>query len=211
MKASLNITLRKKKRIKLGKKGKETLMAAEWVDLELIENINKRSRLSRDWRRARKEGASEDIQKACKDRYIEQKGITSIMTNKKKGDWEIKKVRETLKDGKKFWTMMKELLGKNKRRDDENFIYTQEREKKEIMEIAEEYVNKWKQSIYQKTERKDFSFWYGKNGMMERMIEEEKKNDSGIMKFPKIYEEELIETIRNMKNRKATGVDRVSA
>ena len=73
------------------------------------------------------------------------------MTNKKKGDWEIKKVRETLNDGKKFSTMIKELLGKNKRRDYENFVYTQEGEKKEIMEIAEEYVNKWKQSIYQKT------------------------------------------------------------
>ena len=73
MKTSLNITLRKRKRIKLGNKGRETLLAAEWVDSELIENINKRSRFSRDWRIARKEKASEEIQKACKDRYIEQK------------------------------------------------------------------------------------------------------------------------------------------
>ena len=132
------------------------------------------------------------------------------MTSKKKGDWEIKKVGETIKDGKKFWTMIKELIGKNKSRDDENFVYNEKGEKKEIMEIADEYVNKWKQSIYQKTERKDFSFWYGKNGMMERMIEE-KKNNSGIMKFPKIHEEELIETIKNMKNGKATGIDGISA
>ena len=54
MKSTLNIVLRKKKRIKLGKKGKETMLAAEWVDQELIDNINTRSRLSRDWRIAKK-------------------------------------------------------------------------------------------------------------------------------------------------------------
>ena len=137
-------------------------MAEEWVDLELIDNINKRSRLSRDWRRARKEGASEDIQKICKERYEQQKKLTAIMTNKKKGDWEKKKVEETLKDGKKFWTMIKELLGKDKRRDEESFVFTQEGEKKEIMEISEEYVTKWKQSIYQKTERTSPSGTEGK-------------------------------------------------
>ena len=33
---------------------------------------------------------------------------------KKKGEWEIKKIEETWKDGKKFWSMIKELLGNNK-------------------------------------------------------------------------------------------------
>ena len=39
--------------------------------------------------------------------------------------------------------MIKELMGKNKCRDEENFVYTQEG-KKEIMEIADDCINKWK-------------------------------------------------------------------
>ena len=115
---------------------------------------------------------------------------------------------------KKFWTMIKELLGKNKERDDDTYVYTPEGDKKEIMEMSKEYINNWKQAVYQKTERIDFSFWYGKGevrGKKKEMEEEEKKRDSGIMKFPIIQEEELINVIRNMKNGKATGVDGVNA
>ena len=50
MKSTLNITLKKKKRLKLGRRGKNIMLAAEWVDQELIDNIKTRSRLSRDWR-----------------------------------------------------------------------------------------------------------------------------------------------------------------
>ena len=44
----------KKKRIMLGRKGNETLMAAEWMNQEIIDNINYRNKLSRQWRFARK-------------------------------------------------------------------------------------------------------------------------------------------------------------
>ena len=43
------------------------------------------------------------------------------------------------------------------------------------------------------------------------MEDEERKRDSGIMKFPMISEEELINVIRNMKNGKASGEDGISA
>ena len=107
--------------------------------------------------------------------------------------------------------MIKELLGKNKEREEETYVYTQEGDRKEIMEISEEYVVKWKQTIYQKTDRIDFSFWHGKNGIMKDMIDKEKKHNSGIMKFPIINEDELTEVIRNMKNGKASGTDGISA
>ena len=64
------------------------------------------------------------------------------MAAKKKGDWEKKKIEETRKDGKKFWTMIKELLGKNREREEETYVYTQEGDRKEIMEMSEEYVDK---------------------------------------------------------------------
>ena len=136
------------------------------------------------------------------------------MSGNKKGEWEKKKVEETWRDGKKFWTMIKELLGKNKERDEDTYVYTTEGDKREIMEISKEYINGWKQAVYQKTDRVDFSFWYGNGevrGKKKEMEEEEKKGDTGIMKFPVIQEEELLNVIRNMKNGKATGVDGVSA
>ena len=72
------------------------------------------------------------------------------------------KIIETRRDGKKFWGMIKELLGKNKERDQDAFVYTEEGVKKNINEISNEYINEWKKMIYQKTERVDLSFWYGK-------------------------------------------------
>merc|ERR1711874_211483 len=87
-------------------------------------------------------------------------------------------------------------------------------EKKEIEEISDEYVDKWKQDIYQKTRRINLSFWYGTESMKgkkEEMEEEEKTENSGIMKFPVIEEEEMMDLIKKMKNGKAAGVDGISA
>ena len=42
---------------------------------------------------------------------------------------------------------------------------------------------------------------------MEIMKREEKYPHSGIMKLPKIEEEELVEVVNSMKNGKASGVD----
>ena len=46
---------------------------------------------------------------------------------------------------------------------------------------------------------------------MEKMLEEEKKQDSEIMKFPIIEETEFVNTINNMKNGKASGIAGISA
>ena len=104
------------------------------------------------------------------------------MSGNKKVEWE-KKIIETKKDGKKFWNMIKELLGKNKDRDEEAYVYTEEGMKKNINEIRDEYFNEWKKEIYQKTERVDLSFWYGKEdlkGKKKEMEEEERQGDSGL-------------------------------
>ena len=157
--------MRKKKRIKVGGRGKKTILAAEWVDEELISNIKLRTSYSRQWRLARKNNSSEEIIEECKKRYLEQQRITSIMSGNKKSQWEEKKIKETWNDGKKFWTMIKELLGKNKEKEEEAFVFTEEGEKKEILEYEGEYIDGWKSSVYQKSEKTDFSFWYGKEGV----------------------------------------------
>ena len=61
--------------------------------------------------------------------------------------------------------MIKELLGKSKEREDEAYVFTEEGEKKPIEEVKNTYIDEWKKKIYQKTERIDFSFWHGKEGL----------------------------------------------
>ena len=75
------------------------------------------------------------------------------MSGDKKSQWEEKKIGETWNNSKKFWTMIKELLGKNKVVEEEAFVYTEEREKIEIMDYDTEYISSWKSSIYQKFEK----------------------------------------------------------
>ena len=109
--------------------------------------------------------------------------------------------------------MIKVLLGKNKEKE-EAFVFTEEGEKKEIMEYNKEYADGWKSSVYQKSEKTDFSFWYckqGVKGLKEEMEDRMKNGDSGIMETPIITDEEFVKVINNMKNGKASGVDDVPA
>ena len=69
----------------------------------------------------------------------------------------------------------------------------------------------WKERSFQKTGRIDFAFWYGRNGVLNTLLEREKAGDPDLMKFPQIEEEEMISVIGKMKNGKATGVDGISA
>ena len=79
------------------------------------------------------------------------------------------------------------------------------------MEVEENFTLSWKDSIYQKAEKTDFSFWYGEGGKMESMLLEEKKENSNIMKLPVIEEKELVDTINNMRNGKAAGIDGIKS
>merc|ERR1711874_592326 len=94
MKKSLNSTMKRRKRIKLGIKNNEKLIAAEWVDDELIGNVKLRSKYSREWRHARKRKRHPDIINQYKDRYMKQQRLTSIMSSDKKSQWEKDKIRD---------------------------------------------------------------------------------------------------------------------
>ena len=136
------------------------------------------------------------------------------MTGIKKSNWEEKKIEETWKDGKKFWKMIGELLGKTKKREDETYVYTEEGSKKEIMTYIKEYTEGWKKSVYQKYERIDFTFWYGNEeieGWKKKMEKDLQNKDSGIMENPVITSKEFTDVIKNMKNGKASGIDGIPA
>ena len=98
------------------------------------------------------------------------------MSESKKGKWKKRKIIETKKDGKKFWNIIKDLLEKSKDKDERAYVYTEEGVKKNINEISEEYLSKWKREIYQKTERLNLTFWYGEGQKgKKKEMEEEKK------------------------------------
>merc|ERR1711874_576147 len=124
--------LRRRKVIKLAGKGKVKLISAPWVDTELIDNIKIRSYLNKEWRKARARKEPDRILKLYKERYLKQKRITSLMTGDKKSGWESQKIQETWKDSKKFWVMIKELLGKKREVEEEAYIYDDENVKHEI-------------------------------------------------------------------------------
>merc|ERR1712226_818152 len=84
-------------------------------------------------------------------------------------------------------------MGNNKERDEETFVYSQEGEKKNIEEI------------YQKTDRVDFSFWYGTDmlrGKKEEMEQEELLENSGIMEKPIIGGERKVGNKKYRRNQK---------
>merc|ERR1712055_1106560 len=106
---SMEHTMRRKKRIKQGRKGKDTILAAKWADQELIDGIKLRVKYNRQWRYARKKGAPEEEIKICETRYKEQKKKTLIMTELKKSTWEKKEDRRNMERWEK-------VLGNEKRR-----------------------------------------------------------------------------------------------
>ena len=84
IKTSQNKVLKKRKRIRIGRRGNKKVSAAEWVDIELIENINLRSKLSRRWRIARKQGEPLEVLELYEKEYKEQQKKNSIISGRKK-------------------------------------------------------------------------------------------------------------------------------
>ena len=94
---------------------------------------------------------------------------------------------------------------------EEAFIYDDRGEKQEIMECRTDFIDKWITEVYQRLTKADFSFWSDEGGEMERMLELMKNENSGIMENPEITEKEFVDTINNMKNGKASGIDNIPA
>ena len=122
------------------------------------------------------------------------------------------KIQETENNPELFWRMIKMLLGKEKIDSEEAFIYGDKGDRQEIMECKTEFLEKWITQVYQRLEKADFSFWRdNEEGEMFKMMELMKTGNSGIMEDPIITEGEFVNTINNMKNGKASGVDNIPA
>ena len=79
-------TLKRTKRMKVGRIGNKLVVAAEWVDEEVQFYIKERKYKNKDWRQARNKKAPMDTQNILKARYIEQQIKTSRLIGMKKGN-----------------------------------------------------------------------------------------------------------------------------
>merc|ERR1711874_878430 len=149
LKSTINEALKRRKKIKIAGKNQTRMISAPWVDQELIDSIKLRSYLNKEWKMARARKEPSEVLEEYKNRYLRQKTATAILTSEKKSEWERLKITETWKDSKKFWVMIRELLGKKREVNDEAFIY-EEGTKKEIMTCEETFTSKWTENIYQK-------------------------------------------------------------
>merc|ERR1712033_146607 len=108
--------------------------------------------------------------------------------------------------------MAKELVGKEKEKTDVAHIYKDNGEKQEIEKCKKEFMSDWTKQVYQKLAKADFSFWYDKEqGQKTKMMKELAEGNSDIMENPIISEKEFVDTINNMKNGKAAGIDNIPA
>jgi len=68
---------------------------------------------------------------------------------------------KTKTNGKQFWTLIKDLLGKVNNKDNEAYIYTEDGKEHKIENMLTQFIEAWKEGIYQKIPRIDLTFWYG--------------------------------------------------
>ena len=71
------------------------------------------------------------------------------MTTDKKGGWEKRKVRESKEsNGSSMWKVIKEILGKTKKKDEKIYLYDEHKNKTEAKEVWHEYLGFWKRSCW---------------------------------------------------------------
>ena len=132
----------------------------EWADTELTDSIKLRQFFNRKYRNA--VGDEKDV---WKKKYMDQKLITKMHTRNKKGGWEKRKVLEAKEsNGQTMWKIVKEKAGKTEPKDNECFIYNEDEEKSNIIEVWKDFISSWKQNVYQKDDCDILSIWYGRGG-----------------------------------------------
>ena len=72
----------------------------------------------------------------------------------KKGSWEKDKINEIWKDGKKFWSMIRELIGRDRMREEEVYIFDEDGSKHEILTKKVEFTVRWVEDTYKKAKKK---------------------------------------------------------
>merc|ERR1712030_179897 len=115
--------LKRTRSILIGKKGREEILSAPWMDGKGQMLIKLRKIKSRAWRHARKKNAPQTEQRLLKRRYELQKKATSIYLGKRKGEWEKEKVLKARTNSKILWNFTRDISGRTKKKDEVVYIY----------------------------------------------------------------------------------------
>ena len=117
--------LKRTKKVPIGKKGREEIIAAPWMDRRGIMLIRLRKVKNRTWRRARKKNAPQRELRLLKRKYELQKRITSNYLGKRKGNWEQEMIEKARTNNKVLWNFARDIAGKTKKKDEKTYIYTE--------------------------------------------------------------------------------------
>ena len=114
--------------------------------------------------------------------------------------------------------MVKEISGKTKKKDEQVYVYTENKERRRIEVVWFQFICAWKTDIYQKKPRMSLDFWYGTSeemGLKEKKVKENIENmnrgQGKMMPLPEMKEADLLRIVRRQKNNKAAGIDGVKA
>merc|ERR1712105_83929 len=103
--------LKKTNKIQIGKKGKEEVLAAPWMNRKGRYLIKLRKIKNRAWRKARKMNATRRVLQILKRKYEAEKKITSEYLGKRKNNWEKEMIRRAHENNKILWNLAKEIQG----------------------------------------------------------------------------------------------------
>ena len=142
--------LKKTRKIRVGMKGKKLILAAVWIDVHAQIYIKMRKMKSRAWRYARRRNAPREEIALLKLGYEQQQKATSIYLGTRKGDWEKRKVLEAKTNSKILWNIAKDIAGKTKKKDEQVYVYTENKERRRIEVVWVQFIYTWKTDIYQK-------------------------------------------------------------
>ena len=139
--------LKRSKKIQIGKKGKEEIIAAPWIDRKGKRLIELRQVKNRTWRRARKKNAPQRELRLLKRKYEMQKRLTSNYLGKKKGDWEQEMIEKARTNSKILWNFARDIAGKTKKKGGKNLYIHRRRKKGSRISMETIYINLEKGNI----------------------------------------------------------------
>merc|ERR1711888_348628 len=129
-----SINLKKTSKIQIGKKGKEEVLAAPWMNRKGRYLIKLRKIKNRAWRKARKMNATRRVLYILKRKYEAEKKITSEYLGKRKNNWEKEMIRRAHENNKILWNFAKEIQGTKRKKEAKTHIYVEEEKKKKKTE-----------------------------------------------------------------------------
>merc|ERR1712030_255774 len=132
--------LKKTSKIQIGKKGKEEVLTAPWMDREGRYLIKLRKIKIRTWRKSRRANATRRVLSILKRKYEAEKKITSEYLGKRKHNWEKEMIRRAHENNKVLWNFAKEIQGTKRKMEEKTHIYVEE-EKKEVQEVWNMFVD----------------------------------------------------------------------